>query len=212
MKFLFLSMLAVCVSDAFHMGLGPIRAAKVTCGGGVAQRGKVTFGLANPASADAMRLRGGGNAVMAIGFPTEHAWELFFENGVAFINYFGGLLLLCSVSISLLNTFAWFINRLFGTKLKLFFSFSPGAKAVPVQLTRVKYQLGTIISVALMIMVAADILETMVKPAHKVTIESLYKLVMISCIRTGLAYFLGKEMEELEHKISKHDGVERIVV
>ena len=34
---------------------------------------------------------------------------------------------------------------------------------------------------------------------HDVTIQDLSKLGMVACIRTLLAYFLGKELEEIEH-------------
>jgi uncharacterized membrane protein len=41
------------------------------------------------------------------------------------------------------------------------------------------------------------------KSAHSYHIETLYKIMAIVVIRTTLAYFLGKEVVELEHKLAK---------
>ena len=61
------------------------------------------------------------------------------------------------------------------------------------------------IALALMVMVAADVLETMVKPASKLDLTCIYKLGLIAVIRTGLAYFLGKEMKEIEEELEHYD-------
>ena len=37
--------------------------------------------------------------------------------------------------------------------------------------------------------------------------EDLYKLAIVAGVRTLLAYFLGKETEELEHVLEKSSGV-----
>ena len=59
------------------------------------------------------------------------------------------------------------------------------------------------ITFALELLVAADVIETLTKSAHSYHIETLYKIIAIVAIRTTLAYFLGKEMSELEEKITK---------
>ena len=50
------------------------------------------------------------------------------------------------------------------------------------------------------------VIETLIKPAHAYQMSDLYKLAMIAGVRTVLAYFLGKETEELEHELEKSTG------
>ena len=150
----------------------------------------------------ALRLRGGNEGLIF----SSHTWQIFFERGVNFVNYFGGCLLLLAVSISLLNTLLFFVNRIVGTSFPVLVSYTNSAKPVPVQLTRVRFQLGSMIALALMVMVAADVLETLVQPASELTLETLYKLGLVAIIRTGLAYFLGKEMKEVEEELEHFDG------
>lgn len=154
--------------------------------------------------AGVLALRGGSSQVLDL---TDHLEE-FFEHGIGVINAFGGVLLLLAVTISLLNVMLFFVNRIVGTKFPLIVSFTDGVKSkeTPVQLTRVRFQLGSMLSLALMVMVAADVLETLVKPADKLTLTCIYKLGGIAIIRTGLAYFLGKEMKEIEEELEHHDG------
>jgi uncharacterized membrane protein len=52
----------------------------------------------------------------------------------------------------------------------------------------------------------ADLLDTLIMPVHKYSIEGLYKVVIIASIRTALAYFLGKEMKEYQEELEKFDG------
>ena len=73
------------------------------------------------------------------------------------------------------------------------------------QLTRVKLQLGYTVSVALQLLVAADVLDTLVKPAHSFEIEELIKLGMITGIRTVIAFFLNKEVEDCEHELENDE-------
>ena len=60
------------------------------------------------------------------------------------------------------------------------------------------------ILVALNFLVAVDIIETLIKPAHSYEMTDLFKLALIAAVRTILAYFLAKETEELEHELLKH--------
>ena len=48
---------------------------------------------------------------------------------------------------------------------------------------------------------AADVIDTLTKPAHEYTIESLYKIGLVVVIRTVLSYFLEKEVEGLEARL-----------
>ena len=54
---------------------------------------------------------------------------------------------------------------------------------------------------------SADVIDTLTQPASSYTQESLIKIAFVVAIRTVLAYFLGKELEELEkhvHEASVH--------
>ena len=70
-------------------------------------------------------------------------------------------------------------------------------------LDQIKFDLGQAITFALELLVAADVIDTLTKSAHSYHIETLYKILLIVVIRTTLAFFLGKEMGELEHKLHK---------
>lgn len=61
----------------------------------------------------------------------------------------------------------------------------------------------------MLLLVAADVLETLLKPGHAYEFEELYKMAIIGTIRTALAYFLGKETEEIEHAVNHHHEDER---
>ena len=56
-------------------------------------------------------------------------------------------------------------------------------------------------------LVAVDVIETLIKPASLYKLVDLYKLAIVAGVRTLLAYFLGKETEELEHELEKSSGV-----
>lgn len=60
--------------------------------------------------------------------------------------------------------------------------------------TLIKNQLGSYILLSLEILIAADIIETIVKP----TFEDIILLAAIVIIRTVISYFLNKEIRESE--------------
>jgi uncharacterized membrane protein len=61
-----------------------------------------------------------------------------------------------------------------------------------VSFSRLRLNLARALSLALEFLLAADILETIISP----TLEQVGILGAIAIIRTGLNYFLGKEMRE----------------
>jgi uncharacterized membrane protein len=71
----------------------------------------------------------------------------------------------------------------------------------PLTIDRIKLELGRLLAFSLLLLVAADVMETLMKPMHDVEMEELYKMAMVGAIRTTLAYFLGKEIEEVMHHI-----------
>lgn len=66
-----------------------------------------------------------------------------------------------------------------------------------VSLTRIRLDLGRALSLALEFLLAADILETLISP----TLEQVGILGAIAIIRTGLNYFLGKEIQEEQEQL-----------
>ena len=67
----------------------------------------------------------------------------------------------------------------------------------------IRLRLGSGITFALELLVAADVIDTLTKPAHLYQMETLQKIAVVVGIRTALSYFLNKEIEELQHKVSK---------
>ena len=55
---------------------------------------------------------------------------------------------------------------------------------------------------ALNLLAASDVIETLVRPSHEQHMDALYKLGIVVGVRTVLAYFLGKEAEEVQHTLA----------
>lgn len=147
------------------------------------------------------------NPLALIGLPN---LEPFFEVGLALINYIAGGILLVSCLIALMNVGVLYVNTALGTKKNQFQSAgamaSVGIAPAPPTLQSVRFSLCSMILVALNFLVAVDIIETLIKPAHVYQMEDLFKLALIAGVRTILAYFLAKETEELEHELMKHSN------
>ena len=75
--------------------------------------------------------------------------------------------------------------------------------------TRIRSRFGRVLALALEFQLAADILATAVAPSF----ESLGKLGAIAVIRTGLNFFLTRELEELhrvKESLTKGSSVEKL--
>lgn len=70
-------------------------------------------------------------------------------------------------------------------------------------LLRVKF--GSVLAIALELLLAADILLTAVAP----TWEEIGKLAAIAAIRTALNFFLEKELKEIEQRVGEKPAKER---
>jgi len=125
-----------------------------------------------------------------------HFPELF-EKGAEAINAIGGAILLISCLGAIAETLALSINQARGKHASLLFG--SGESSLDV----IRLNLGKMLAYSLEVLVAADIIDTLTKPAHAYKLESLYKIGLVVVIRTVLSYFLGKEMEEIEHSLSK---------
>jgi uncharacterized membrane protein len=127
-----------------------------------------------------LQLRGGltGNSVLQI---SPHD---FFEIAADVINSTGGLLLVLSCLSAIVNTVHLWFNK--GRDVKLLIGDGKSS------LDSIRLSLGEMITFALELLVAADVIDTLTKPAHDFKMESLYKIAIIVIIRTTLSYFLGK--------------------
>ena len=81
---------------------------------------------------------------------------------------------------------------------------APGAA----RFTPVRLQLARYLSLALEFQLAADIVGTTLAP----TWQQIGKLGAIAVIRTGLNYFLGREMREEKATITGEEAIEKDVV
>jgi uncharacterized membrane protein len=132
-----------------------------------------------------------------------------FESALGLVNVVCGWILLASVTVALLNVALLILQHVTGYKFRMVLAVTqPQGSALT--LDRIKLELGRLLAFSLLLLVAADVLETLMKPMHDVAMEELYKMAMVGTIRTTLAYFLGKELEEvmhhIEHAESHHDA------
>jgi uncharacterized membrane protein len=67
---------------------------------------------------------------------------------------------------------------------------------------RIRIILGELIAIALALLVATDIIDTVLKPSHAYDLLDVVKMGFVTVLRTGLAYFLAMEMKEIEE--NKH--------
>lgn len=131
--------------------------------------------------------------------------EPFFEVALQGINYAAGLLLTFACIGAVYNAVIFLINATFGTKFRRRIDFLPLPPGPP-SLTLIRFSLCSMILASLNFLVAVDVIETLIKPAHAYKLVDLYKLAIVAGVRTLLAYFLGKETEELEHELEKSAG------
>ena len=112
-------------------------------------------------------------------------------------------MLLFACLVAVFNIPIFIANRIFHCRIKSPINF---AADIPPSLTTIRWSLCSMILVSLNFLVAVDVIETLIKPASEYHLEDLYKLAIVAGVRTLLAYFLGKETEELEHEIEKSLG------
>jgi uncharacterized membrane protein len=92
-------------------------------------------------------------------------------------------------------------------------------KLVKVSIIRIRLMLGEWTALALSLLVATDVLDTVLRPSHAFEMNDVLKMCLFTVIRTGVAYFLAKEIKELEldenspssndHHLLHDDAVER---
>jgi uncharacterized membrane protein len=65
----------------------------------------------------------------------------------------------------------------------------------------IKNDLGAYVLFSLEVLIAADIVESIIKP----TFEDIGKLAALVVIRTVISYFLGKEIDQKQKRIDKKE-------
>lgn len=132
-------------------------------------------------------------------------YDALFEDALHWINFVGSWILLFGVGVALLNFGFLVVQHFTGYRFKKMFFALTQPDASRLSLDHIKLELSRIVAFSLLILVAADVLETLLKPMHDLTMEDLYKMALVGAIRTTLAFFLGKEMEEIMHHIAHAD-------
>jgi len=161
--------------------------------------------LAAPGGPTPLLLLRGGNAAPGA--------REFFDRALTVVNCGSGLLLLCGCALALINSASLLLNKLFRGSLPFVGGFAQsidknevkvdglsGIKGV-ITVGRIRLQLGSLIMLSLTLLVAADVIDTIVMPVDEYTLEGLAKLAVVATIRTGLSFFLGKEMKEVEEDL-----------
>ena len=135
--------------------------------------------------------------------------EEFFEYSLHATNTIGSYILLFGVCTAMINFGLLVVQHFLPTmQCRLVFGITqPNAYKSKLTIDHIKLELGRIVAFSLLLLVAADVLETLLKPMHHLTIDDLYKMALVGGIRTTLAYFLNKEIEEIVHHMShgEHD-------
>jgi uncharacterized membrane protein len=111
----------------------------------------------------------------------------FFEVSADFINATGGFFLVVSCAVTIIEIVNLVLHR--GRETNQIFN--KGKSSVDA----IRLSLGQMITFALELLVAADVIDTLTKPAHAFKMEALYKIALVVVIRTTLAFFLGKVMQ-----------------
>ncbi len=109
--------------------------------------------------------------------------ETIFESCALVIDIIGIAILLWGFLLSLLRLFNWEISK-----------FSDGQSLPGAQ--QIRCMLGTYILIGLEFMIVSDIIQTVV--SHST--DDLIFLAAIVVLRTTIAYFLGKELEQIKNE------------
>jgi uncharacterized membrane protein len=135
-----------------------------------------------------------------------HSLHHFTHLACKIVTFTGSFILIGGVSIAIINIISTLLNMIFDYRLPMICTISYGEKLKNRIATfgRVRQQLGEITALGLEVLVVADIMETLTQDADKFSWESLGKIILISCVRTLLAFMLGREIKEIEEKIEGH--------
>mmetsp|Transcript_25658 Transcript_25658/g.35286 ORF Transcript_25658/g.35286 Transcript_25658/m.35286 type:complete len:363 (-) Transcript_25658:839-1927(-) len=121
--------------------------------------------------------------------------SFYFEMAVEFINSLAGVLVLMAVCLAGVNLIIVGINSMTGSQYGMFNPLHSTDKAT---ILKIRLMLGEQTALALALLVAADVLDTVIKPSHAYEMNDVIKMGFLTVLRTGLAYFLAREIKELE--------------
>jgi len=121
----------------------------------------------------------------------------WFEFSVELINTGAGLLIIFALFLGVINLFIVAYNAATGREAELVNPLHSGHGHVAT-VVAIRLMLGELTALALAVLVAADVVETVIKPTHAYEMNVVIKMGFITVLRTGLAYFLAKEIKEQE--------------
>eukprot|EP01036_Dinobryon_divergens_P035712 gene35712-46328_t len=119
----------------------------------------------------------------------------YFEVAVECVNSLAGVLVLIAVCLAGINLFIVAVNSMTGSDYLLIDPLRATRKAT---ILRIRLMLGEQTALALALLVAADVLDTVMKPSHAFEMNDVIKMGFLTVLRTGVAYFLAREIKELE--------------
>lgn len=136
---------------------------------------------------------------------TAHAHgDALFSLGLDMINKAAGFIILFACGVATLNAGLLALGHASGQSFGMWLAVTqPRSK---VSLDRIQLEFGRLVAFSLLVLVAADVIETLVHPLHDLSMETLQKMLLMGVLRTGLAYFLAKEVEHLAHHAAHDDG------
>jgi uncharacterized membrane protein len=127
----------------------------------------------------------------------------FFEVAVEIINSVAGIIILIACFLAGLNLILVAVNSMTGASLRMIDPLHDQDKAT---LIRIRQTLGEQTALALAVLVAADVLDTVLKPAHAYELADVIKMGFVTMLRTGLAYFLALEIKEIHVETGQSNG------
>ena len=120
-----------------------------------------------------------------------------FERAVEVINTAAGLLVIAAILLGGINLVIVAFNATLDKEYLMLNPLHSGHNRVAT-VTAIRLMLGELTALALAILVAADVVDTVIKPTHAFDLDVVIKMGFITVLRTGLAYFLAKEIKEQE--------------
>eukprot|EP01039_Chlorochromonas_danica_P000932 gene932-1014_t len=132
-----------------------------------------------------------------------------FEIAIECINSLAGLIVLFAVILAGVNLVIIGVNVATGIKLELidplhYNNEQNGLHCMKSAVLRIRLMMGEQIALALGLLVASDIIDTILRPTHAYELVDVMKMGFLTVLRTGLAYFLSREIKELEEDHEHH--------
>ena len=121
--------------------------------------------------------------------------------GNEYIAISAGVLLVFAAILGIANIFLSILNHVTGSRYRSLFPTMVDKGHATLAHTRI--EMGSLFALGLELLVVTDVLETLTKDLHEFTYDLLGKIGTVALCRLVLAYFLGREMNEL-----RKEGIE----